>query len=121
MTPSDHERLSALSATPATLGGAILAREVERATVVEADAPDLPFVRLHSRIEYIDLTSGRTRIVEVVAPDEADIDQGRVSVLSPVGAALIGLKAGDSYAWTGEDRRRHVLVVVTVENRHGAA
>jgi regulator of nucleoside diphosphate kinase len=121
MTPSDHERLSVLSATAATLGGSILAREVERAQVVDGDAPELPFVRLHSRIEYVDLTSGRTRIVEVVPPDEADIDQRRISVLSPVGAALIGLKAGDSYAWTGEDGRPHVLVVVALENRHAAA
>jgi len=121
MTPSDHERLAAISAAAATLGGSILAREVDRARVVDEDDPDQKFVQLHSRIEYVDLTSGRTRVVEVVPPDEADIDQHRVSVLSPVGAALIGLKTGDSYAWTGEDGRPHVLVVVALESRHGAA
>lgn len=121
MTASDHERLAAISAAAATLGGSILAREVDRARVVDEDDPDQKFVQLHSRIEYVDLTSGRTRVVEVVPPDEADIDQHRVSVLSPVGAALIGLKTGDSYAWTGEDGRPHVLVVVALENRHGGA
>jgi regulator of nucleoside diphosphate kinase len=124
MTPADYARLAALAAlaaAPATLGGSILAAEVERAQVVEGDAPDQHFVRLHSRIEYIDLTSGRTRVVQVVPPNEADVDQGRISVLSPVGAALIGLKTGDSFAWTGEDGRPHVLVVVALEADHGAA
>jgi regulator of nucleoside diphosphate kinase len=121
MTPSDHARLTALSSTPATLGGSILAREVDRALVVEGGEPEQPFVQLHSRIEYLDLTSGRTRIVQVVPPDEADIDQNRISVLSPVGAALIGLKTGDSYGWTGEDGRPHVLVVVALENVRDAA
>lgn len=121
MTPSDHERLSALSATPATLGGSILAREVDRAQVVEDDRLDPPFVQLHSHLEYLDLMSGRTRSVQVVPPDEADIDQRRISVLSPVGAALIGLKTGDSFAWTGEDGRPHVLVVVALDGRHGSA
>jgi regulator of nucleoside diphosphate kinase len=118
MTLADYKRLTALSATADTLGGSILSDDLERAVVIVPDDPNQAFVRLHTRVEYVDLNSGRTRTLEVVPPDEADIDQRRVSVLSPVGAALIGLAAGESYGWTGEDGRDHVLVVVTVEPRH---
>jgi len=111
MTIADYERLSALSAPAGSLGGSILARELERAVVVEPDELDHGFVRLHSQVEYLDLLSGRTRTLEVVPPEEADIDRRRVSVLSPVGAALIGLTAGDSYGWTEANGRPHVLVV----------
>lgn len=118
MTLADYERLTALSAGVDTLGASILSDELERAVVIASDAPDRAFVRLHTRVEYVDLNNGRTRTLEVVPPDEADIDQRRVSVLSPVGAALIGLAVGGSYGWTGEDGRDHVLVVVNVEARH---
>jgi len=119
MTPADYDRLSILSATAyATLGGEMLSEELDRAVVVGADDADRPFVRLYSQVEYLDLSSGRTRTLEVVPPDEADIDRSRVSVLSPVGAALIGLTAGDSYRWTGEDGRAHVFVIVDVGGAH---
>jgi len=114
MTAPDYDRLSILCATARTLGGQMLAEELDRAFVVRVDDTDQPFVRLHSQVEYLDLPSGRTRTLEVVPPEEADIDRGRVSVLSPVGAALIGLAAGDSHRWTGEDGRPHVFVVVDV-------
>jgi regulator of nucleoside diphosphate kinase len=118
MTAADYDRLSILSATAHTLGGEILSQELDRAVVVGPDNTDRPFVGLHSQVEYLDLSSGRTRTLAVVPPDEADIDRGRVSVLSPVGAALIGLAAGDSYRWTGEDGRAHVFVVIEVGGAH---
>jgi regulator of nucleoside diphosphate kinase len=121
MTPTDYDRLSVLCATAHTLGSEMLSQELDRAFVVRADGTDQPFVHLHSQVEYLDLPSGRTRTLEVVPPEEADIDRGRVSVLSPVGAALIGLAAGDSYRWTGEDGRSHVLVVVDVGGAHVGA
>jgi len=121
MTLADYQQLSALSDAADTLGGAMLSQEVDRAIVVAPNEPDQGFVRLHSQVQYMDLISGRTRTLEVVPPAEADIDRRRVSVLSPVGAALIGLAAGDSYSWTGEDGRAHVLVVVDVGGEHAPA
>jgi len=121
MTAPDYDRLSVLSASPQTLGGRMLSQELDRAVVVGPDDADQPFVRLHSQVEYLDLSSGRTRTFEVVPPDEADVDRGRVSVLSPVGAALIGLAAGDSCRWSGEDGRAHVFVVVEVGGAHVGA
>lgn len=113
-TEDEHERLSNLADVNHTRGARILAEELERAVVVDPEKTK-PFVRLHSRVSFTDLTSGRTRSVEVVPPDEADIDQDRLSVLTPVGAALIGLPAGESIGVQTDDGRARVLVVVDIE------
>jgi regulator of nucleoside diphosphate kinase len=110
---ADYDRLANLARISDTEGGALLGRELERARVVsETQAADEPaFVRLGSLVEYADLVSGRVRRVEITLPESADIDQDRLSVLSPVGAALIGLSAGDSLSWTSDDGRPRVVVV----------
>lgn len=112
---SDYERLSNLAASHSTLGAALLDEEITRATVIRDGEFPRNFVRLGSFVAFRDLTSGRTRRVQVVLPDEADIDRDRLSVVTPVGAALLGLKVGDSMGLSTEDGRPHVLVVEAVE------
>ena len=53
--------------------------------------------------------------VTLVFPGEADIAQGKISILTPIGAALIGLSAGQSIDWTARDGRIHRLKVESVE------
>lgn len=111
---ADYEQLANLSRSSATLGATILAQELDRAVVVQADELPQRFVRLGSSVAYRDLLSGRSRTVQVVVPEAADIDENRLSVLSPVGAALIGLCEGASFSWTTDDGRPRVLVVERV-------
>jgi regulator of nucleoside diphosphate kinase len=122
VTPADHERLSNLADSRSGLGAAILGDELVRAVIVpDGETPRRDFVRLHSLVEFSDLTTGRTRRVQVVPPDEADIDTNRLSVLTPVGAGLIGLTAGDSIGIRTEDGRTHILAVVSVAAAEAAA
>ncbi len=51
----------------------------------------------------------------LVFPGEADIAKGKISVLTPIGAALIGLSASQSIDWTSRDGRIHRLTVESVE------
>lgn len=74
-------------------------------------------VQMGSTLTYE--ADGRQRRVTLVYPDQADIDAGRVSVLTPVGAALIGLTEGQSIDWTARDGRVHRLKVVAVETPAG--
>jgi regulator of nucleoside diphosphate kinase len=57
----------------------------------------------------------RARRVTVVYPLEDDIAPGNISLLAPIGTALIGLSQGQSIDWTARDGRRHRLTVVSVE------
>lgn len=93
-----------------------LADELSRAQVVSDDQCDPNVVRMGSRVTYLDETSGRTRTVTLVYPDAANIDQGLVSILTPIGAALIGLSPGQSISWPNPDGKMGTLKVVSVVN-----
>jgi regulator of nucleoside diphosphate kinase len=111
---ADFDRLSELCAAAAGPGARLLARELDRAIIVPDGGRAKGFVRLGSQVEYRDLLTGRTRTLTVVEPDEADIDRQRLSVVSPIGAALVGLQAGDLFALSTEDGRPRVLQVMQV-------
>ena len=73
-------------------------------------------VTIGSQLSYRDELTGRTQQVVLAWPEDADISRGIVSILTPVGVALLGLSAGDRFRWTtraGEERAMTVLEVVT--------
>jgi regulator of nucleoside diphosphate kinase len=98
-------------------GGALLRQELDRAIIIAEDDSPRVFVRLNSIVEYTDLLSGRTRKLSLVLPHEADIDQNRISVTTPVGAALLGLTPGQPFSWTTDEGRPRALVVRSVAER----
>jgi regulator of nucleoside diphosphate kinase len=115
VTEADRRRLAPIAQSSAGRGGAILGDELARAVVLrEADGPHV-FVRLNSVVEFTDLFNGRQSRVVLVSPEEADPDEGRLSVASPVGASLLGLLPGESIAVSGDDGRPQVLVVSSVQ------
>ncbi|WP_119461340.1 nucleoside diphosphate kinase regulator [Rhodospirillaceae bacterium SYSU D60014] len=99
VTRNDHERLSEL--TSAALRqmphvGEFLADELDRAQVVDADKIAPTVVTMHSRVEFKDDATGERRTITLVYPGEQDIAEGKVSILTPIGAALLGLSEGQS-------------------------
>jgi regulator of nucleoside diphosphate kinase len=111
---ADLEPLWRLAGTAAGAGARLLTRELDRAVVVEDGETPANFARLGSIVEYRDLLTGRSRTLQLVAPREADLAAERLSVISPVGAALIGLRPGNLFGLTTDDGRPHVLQVLTV-------
>jgi regulator of nucleoside diphosphate kinase len=69
-----------------------------------------------SLVTYRDLASDRTRTIALVFPQEADMARNRVSVLTPIGAALIGLAVGQSIDWPTPEGRSGTLTVIGVSN-----
>lgn len=117
MTRADHERLLRLAESYSARNpdvADVLFAELERARVVAVDRIAADVVRMGSMVRYTsDL--GEDRRVSLVFPGEADIAEGKVSILTPIGAALIGLSAGQSIDWTARDGRVHRLTVEAVE------
>ena len=114
---SDAERLSvlvdnALDRAP-VLAGQLL-DELERAQVVADEALPAGVVAMGSEVDFRDETEGRERTVTLVYPAEAQIDAGRISILTPVGAALLGLSVGDSIDWPMRDGTPHRLRIIAV-------
>lgn len=101
----DYVRLRELVADHA------LAEELELAVVVPSDRIPKDVVTMNSRLIYVDESTGQTREVELVYPSEADPVAGRISVLAPVGCALLGLSAGQSIDWNLPSGQVHRLRV----------
>jgi regulator of nucleoside diphosphate kinase len=117
VSESDHERLTglataALNRVPETAQE--LLAEMERAEIVSAPSVPANVVRMGSRVTFLP-ADGRKRRITLVFPAEEDITKSRVSIMTPIGAALIGLTEGQSIQWTARDGRRHELTVLTVE------
>lgn len=119
---TDHERLTELAAAAEERFPAVaeeLAAEMDRAEVVAAGAVPAEVVQMGSTVVYHTET-GQERRVTLVFPPQADITANRISILTPIGTALIGLAPGHSIRWTAPNGERHALTVVSVEPPSGA-
>jgi regulator of nucleoside diphosphate kinase len=91
-----------------------LDRELDRAEVVAATDVPADVVTMHSVVRVRDLDTGARVDYRLVFPADADIERHRISVLAPIGTALIGYRAGDRIEWTtpGGTRRLKVEAVL---------
>jgi regulator of nucleoside diphosphate kinase len=100
-----------------------LQREFDRAIVVSSEAVPGDVATMNSRGLYVDETTGERRSVTIVYPLDADASKGMVSVLAPVGAALLGLSIGQAIEWEFPNGSRRRLGVEDVtyqpESRDG--
>lgn len=112
LTEEDHRKLIGL-AHAGTDAAEDLLYEIERARVVPAPKLSSSVVRMGSTVTYR-ADSGLERTVTLVYPADADIAEGRISVLTPIGTALIGLDVGQSITWEDRTGHKHVLTVVSV-------
>jgi regulator of nucleoside diphosphate kinase len=105
VTRPDRERLNVLVATARgrrrweELHLRALAEELDGAEVVEPERVPPDVVTMHSRVRILDLASGQEMTYELCYPTEADLDTGRLSVLAPIGTALLGYREGDVVEW----------------------
>lgn len=117
MSRSDYDRLSSLAeaiAEKSPAVGEFLMRELDRARILPPEHLGTGTVSMGSRVEFAYGETDRTEAVTLVFPGEENIAMGRVSILTPVGAALIGLSEGQSIAFPtrrGEERTLTVLRV----------
>lgn len=116
LTDQDYQRLTGLLARTENEVSEFLEEEVERAHIFPQDKIPADVVTMNSRVRCSDLDSGEVSELTLVYPQDADIEQGRVSVLAPMGAALIGLRRGQSIEWqlptSGRKRRLKVTAVL---------
>lgn len=93
---------------------AMLLTEIDRAELHrKCDLPD-EVVTLGAEVDFIDEKTMQRRTVTLVLPGDANIAMGRISILTPIGAALYGLSAGQSIDWpdlSGNERRLRITAV----------
>ena len=107
-----------LSRHPAALA---LMDELNRAEILPPEQIPADVVTMHSRVECEDVASGEDHVLTLVYPNEADFERGRVSVLAPVGSALLGLSVGQTIDWQAPGGRSLKLRVKSVRYQPEAA
>ncbi len=116
LTKNDFERLEALLSSEFTqaigpseyLEG--LAAELQRAQVVASDAVPRNVVTMNSTVKLRDCDTHELNSYTLVFPDDADIVNNMLSVLAPVGTAILGQRVGDSLRWRTPGGWRRVKV-----------
>jgi regulator of nucleoside diphosphate kinase len=91
-----------------------LVRELMRAAIVDGSeiAPDV--VTMGSRVEYREEGRNSSQVVTLSYPGQRESADDAVSVLTPIGTALLGLSAGQSICWAGPDGRPVTITVMRV-------
>ena len=93
---------------------AMLLEEIERAELHEADTMPTDAVMLGSEVSFVDERSKRMRTVKLVLPVDANIAEGRISIMTPMGAAHSGLRAGDAIDWPDNDGNARRITIKRV-------
>lgn len=93
---------------------AMLLEEIERAELHEPETLPETVVTIGSQVDFVDERTSQLRTVEIVLPARANIAAGRISILTPMGAALYGLMAGQSIDWPNLDGHERRIRIVRV-------
>jgi regulator of nucleoside diphosphate kinase len=105
ITESDYERLNTLIEKTRERNGIDreylkkLEAELDRAEIVDAKNIPANTITMRSTVRLKDLVSGETNTYSLVFPTEADFSHGKISVLAPIGTAILGYRTGDTIEW----------------------
>lgn len=116
MTENDYTKLSALVANVSTKTAEQLELELDRAKIVQENEIPKDVVAMNSVVKFIDMENNQESTMTLVYPNDANIDENKVSILAPVGAALIGLRVGQTIDWPLPNGTTKHLKVVEVKN-----
>ena len=100
---------------------AMLLEEIDRGQLYDADTLPADVVTLGSKVDFVDERTQQLRKVQLVIPGKANIAEGRISILTPMGAALYGLRAGASINWPDLDGNERRITLVRVAQRDTTA
>ena len=76
-----------------------LAEEIEKASVVQSNQIPSDVITLNSTGRWLDQKTDEEMLYTLVFPEDADISQGKISILAPIGTAMLGYKVGDIFEW----------------------
>lgn len=105
MTAADHAELEAVITFTGKVSDRArvelnaLERELKRAEIVEPEAIPSDVITMNSRAELLDLESEERMQFTLVLPRDARIEEGKISVLAPLGTAMLGYRVGDEFKW----------------------
>ena len=116
ITEPDYQRLSGLIELTRERNGVDreylnkLEAELERAEIVDPKQVPADVITMRSKVRLKDLVSGEANTYSLVFPPEADFSEGKISILAPIGTAILGYKRGDTIEWPVPSGVRRIKV-----------
>jgi regulator of nucleoside diphosphate kinase len=87
-----------------------LQEELDRAEIVAPEEVPEGVVTMNTTVVLLDIETGETETYTLVLPEKADLASGRISVLAPIGTAMLGYEVGDVFEWAVPAGTRHLKV-----------
>lgn len=87
-----------------------LRMELNRAIIVKPQEIPPTVVTMNSKIQLVDLDTNEEETYTLVFPEDADISKGKISILAPIGTAMLGYEIGDVFEWDVPAGKRHLRV-----------
>jgi regulator of nucleoside diphosphate kinase len=120
ITQSDYNKLRDLLRDPSVLRHEdkncrdALSRELARARIKPADEIPEDVITLYGRARLLDLQTNEVLELSIVLPEEINVEAGRISILAPLGTAMLGCREGDIFEWNvpGGQSRFQVAEVI---------
>lgn len=97
--------------------GQSLSDELNRAIVIKEDELNKKIIRLGSNIEFVIQKTNHKRNIQLVLPEESNLNQQKISILAPLGTALIGFSENDEVEWEMPGGKM-LLKITNVSNEH---
>jgi regulator of nucleoside diphosphate kinase len=95
----------------------VLESELARATIVQPSQLPRDVVAMNSTVWFLDLDTEEIEQYQLVFPPDADVIHDRISVLAPIGTALLGYHRGDVVEWRVPQGRRRLLITKVVQHQ----
>jgi regulator of nucleoside diphosphate kinase len=114
ISQEDYQKISTILSVVETDIADQLEEELGRAELVPSEELPQDIVSMNSTVTFLDMNTDKEQSVTLAYPNDANIELGKVSILAPVGAALIGLRVGQMIDWPiggGKVRRIKVISV----------
>jgi len=117
MTAADHAELNSVITFTGKVSDRakwelrLLESELKRAQIVPSEKVQPDVITMNTRAEFLDLQSGERMEFTLVLPADANINDGKISVLSSLGTAMLGYRAGDTFEWPIPYGIRHLKVI----------
>ena len=105
MNAADHDELNCAIVAAGKLSDRARAEiialrsELERAEIVAPNEVPPDVITMNSRAELLDLDTNERMEFTLVYPAQADIEEGKISILAPLGTAMLGYRVGDEFEW----------------------
>jgi len=117
VTTRDHAELSSVIAVTGKVSHRVkwelrlLENELNRARIVAPEKVPPDVITINTRAEFLDLETGERMEFTVVLPIDANINDGKISVLAPLGTAMLGYRVGDEFVWHVPHGLRRLKVI----------